>query len=770
MNYILGISAFFHDSAAALLRDGKPVAAAQEERFTRTKHDASFPRNAITFCLRQADIAPTDLAAVAFYEKPLVKFHRLMETYAAVAPRGCASFRAAMPQWIQTKLNIPRLISRGLPGYDGAVLFPEHHESHAAAAFFPSPFAKAAIVTIDGVGEWTTTSIAVGHDNRIEFLQRIRFPHSLGLLYSAFTYYLGFQVNSGEYKVMGLAPYGDSSQAEKYARLIQDSLIDIRPDGSFRMDMSFFNYCQGLTMTNEKFNRLFGAPPRKSDQPLTQRDMDLAAAVQLVTERIMLQIARHARQLTGVNNLCMAGGVALNCVGNGLILREKIFDRCFFQPAAGDAGGALGAALTVWHHVMEQPRTADETHDTQKGSLLGPRFTNDDIETFARKAGATYRRFDAEDDLLARVADLLAEGKVVGHFHGPMEFGPRALGARSILGDSRNPGMQSTMNLKIKFRESFRPFAPIVLEEDCQAYFDLSQPSPYMLRVGHVRPERRKEEDSSDLWGIDRLNQPQSDIPAVTHVDYSARVQTVDNERDPRLHRLLQIFKEKTGCSVLVNTSFNIRGEPIVCTPADAYRCFMGTEMDGLVMENCLFLKAEQPSAEGTVGGADYVDHFQQADTVAVPDTHTFRGVRELWRDPPSKTRSFGWIFLSGMTLIGALRIVLHGGMNLSGGLARLNPALPWWGIGVVVGLAAALAPKQFRFLYVTWMLMGQIIGKVVMQVILMLVYFCILTPIGLLYRRWTGPLAGKLRPNGSSTYWESYQCGNADEDYYRTY
>lgn len=770
MSYILGISAFFHDSAAALLSDGQPVAAAQEERFTRIKHDAAFPHHAIAFCLRQAGITPADLAAVAFYEKPLLKFHRLMETYAAFAPLGNRSFRKAMPQWIAAKLNIPRLISRSLPGYDGAVLFPEHHESHAAAAFFPSPFSSAAIVTIDGVGEWTTTSIGLGRENRIELLRKIRFPHSLGLLYSAFTYYLGFRVNSGEYKVMGLAPYGDRCQAEAYAGLIREHLIDIRPDGSFRMDMSFFNYCQGLTMTNEKFHRLFGAPPRRGDDPLTQREMDLAAAVQLVTEEIMVRIARHARELTGARNLCMAGGVALNCVGNGAILRTGIFDRCFFQPAAGDAGGALGAALVAWHQVMEQPRKADGTHDTQKGSLLGPEFSNGDIGAFAERIGAACTRFDSEDRLLGRVADLLCEGRVVGYFRGPMEFGPRALGARSILGDSRNPGMQSTMNLKIKFRESFRPFAPIVLEEDLQEYFDLDQPSPYMLRVGHVLPGRRKEADTPGLWGIDRLKQQRSDIPAVTHVDCSARVQTVDRERNPRLHRLLQIFKRKTGCAVLVNTSFNVRGEPIVCTPADAYRCFMGTEMDALVMEDFLFLKEEQPAAGAAAIAAEYVGHFQHADTMAAPDSHAWRGVKELWRDPPAKTRQFGWIFLAGMFVIGMLNMIRHGGLTANWDSSRLGAALPWWGTGAAVGLAAVLLPKTFRFLYVAWMMAGQVIGRIVMQVILFLIYFCILTPLGLLYRRWTSPLVRAPRPDGASTYWEDYGGSPANEDYYRTY
>lgn len=769
VSYILGISAFFHDSAAALLCNGQPVAAAQEERFTRVKHDAAFPHHAIAFCLREAGIAPGELEAVAFYEKPLLKFHRLMETYAAFAPRGYRSFHRAMPQWIQTKLNIPGLILRSLPGYDGAVVFPEHHESHAASAFFPSPFPQSAIVTIDGVGEWTTTSIGFGHENRVDLLNRICFPHSLGLLYSAFTYYLGFRVNSGEYKIMGLAPYGDSAQVGEYVSRIRDHLIDIRPDGSFRMDMSFFNYCQGLTMTNEKFHRLFGAPPRPSNEPLSQREMDLAGAIQRVAETIMVRIARHARDLTGAQNLCMAGGVALNCVGNGTILRQSGFDRCFFQPAAGDAGGALGAALTVWHHVLGHSREADGRQDAQKGSLLGPEFSDEDILAYTEGVGAEGRHFTDEEALLDRVAELLNAGKVVGLFSGRMEFGPRALGARSILGDPRQPDMQSTMNLKIKFRESFRPFAPIVLEEDYQDYFDLTQPSPYMLRVGHVVAGRRKAVDATGTWGMDRLKQLRSDIPAVTHVDYSARIQTVDKQRNPRLHRLLELFKQKTGCSVLVNTSFNIRGEPIVCNPEDAYRCFMGTEMDALVMGNSLFLKEEQPPAEKIVS-EDYVGHFQQADTDSVPETHAGRRFRELWRNPPARTRQFGWVFLAGMLIVGLLRMLLHGGPGNQGFGARLNAALPWWGIGAVVGLAAVLLPGHFKFLYVAWMVIGQVIGTIIMQTILFLLYCLMVTPIGLLYRRWTGPIGRTLHPDDSSTYWENYDRTAATEDYYRTY
>lgn len=591
--YILGISAFYHDSAACLVRDGEIVAAAQEERFTRKKHDHRFPKNAVEYCLYEAGITAADLTHVAFYDKPWLKFERLLETYLTFAPRGLASFMKAMPLWLKEKLWMGNLIARET-GFEGELLFPEHHQSHAASAFFPSPFDRAAILTMDGVGEWATSSRGVGVGNRIEITHELRFPHSLGLLYTAFTYYTGFKVNSGEYKVMGLAPYGEP----KYVSLILDELMDLKEDGSFRLNMDYFNYCQGLTMTSERFHRLFGGPPRTPESPLTQRHMDLARSVQEVTEEVMLRMARHVRKETGERNLCLAGGVALNCVGNGKILKEGLFDRIWVQPAAGDAGGALGAALFAWHQVLDQPRIVTGDTDLQRGSLLGPAYSTDEIAAWLDKTGAPYERLD-DETLFDRTAEAIDQGKVVGWFSGRMEFGPRALGSRSILGDARRPETQRTMNLKIKYRESFRPFAPAVIAERASDYFELDVESPYMLLVAPVRQDRRIESSAvNGLSGLDRVNEVRSDVPAVTHVDYSARIQTVDAERNPRFYRLLKAFEARTGCAVVVNTSFNVRGEPIVCTPEDAYRCFMRTEMDVLVLENCFLLKEEQPERE----------------------------------------------------------------------------------------------------------------------------------------------------------------------------
>jgi carbamoyltransferase len=589
--YILGISAFYHDSAAALVADGEIIAAAQEERFTRKKGDHRFPEHAVRFCLAQAGIEPGDLAGVAFYDKPLLKFERLLETYLAYAPRGLKSFMKSMPLWLKEKLWMEESIKRGV-GFEGTVYYPEHHESHAASAFFPSPFDSAAIITMDGVGEWSTTSWGVGRGNTMDLRQEIRFPHSLGLLYSAFTYYTGFKVNSGEYKVMGLAPYGEP----KYVQLILDHLIDICEDGSFRMNMEYFDYAAGLTMTNEKFDRLFGAPPREPESQLTQREMDLARSVQEVTEIAMLRMARHVRRETGERNLCLAGGVALNCVGNGKILKEGIFDNLWIQPAAGDAGGALGAALYAWHQGEGKPRHAHGERDSQKGSYLGPGYSDEQIRRFLDEHGYPYTRME-DDELLPEVARLMAEENVVGWFNGRMEFGPRALGARSIIGDARSPRMQSVMNLKIKYRESFRPFAPSCLREDVSEWFEMESDSPYMLLVANVREDKCNEmtDEQQGLWGIDKLNVVRSQIPAVTHVDYSARIQTVHAETNPRYHRLIEEFKKLSGVGVIINTSFNVRGEPIVCTPEDAYRCFMRTEMDVLVLENCLLLKKDQP-------------------------------------------------------------------------------------------------------------------------------------------------------------------------------
>ena len=597
MTTILGISAFYHDSAAALIRDGEIVAAAQEERFTRIKHDHNFPAHAVDYCLNESGIGPAQLDAVAFYDKPLLKFERILQTYLACAPQGLRSFMMAMPLWLKQKLFLPKQIDRGLRDeYEGPIYFPAHHESHAASAFFPSPFDEAAIVTLDGVGEWSTTTWGVGRGHRVELKQEIRFPHSLGLLYSAFTYYTGFKVNSGEYKVMGLAPYGEP----KYADPILEHLMDLKEDGSFWLDQSYFNYCAGLTMTGPKFHDLFGGPPRKPESLLTQREMDLAASVQFVTEEIMLRIARYVYEKTHLPNLCLAGGVALNCVGNGRILREGPFKDIWIQPAAGDAGGALGAAQVVWHHIMGKPRVP-QPKDSQHGSYLGPHYSNAEIEQFLGSVGGRHTRYVSEDELCARIAELLDAGKVVGHVAGRMEFGPRALGARSILGDARNTAMQATMNLKIKFRESFRPFAPSCLDERRGEYFDLDCESPYMLLVAPVREDRRKAmtDTQQALFGIDKLNVERSDLPAITHVDYSARVQTVDAERHPRYYGILKAFEARTGYGILVNTSFNIRGEPIVCTPEDAYRCFMFTDMDALVLEDCLCMKEDQPPMAG---------------------------------------------------------------------------------------------------------------------------------------------------------------------------
>ena len=661
---ILGLSAFYHDSAAALVEGGRIVAAAQEERFTRKKHDSDYPANAIACCLERAGVALDEVDRVAFYDKPFLKFERLLETYVAFAPRGFRSFRMAVPIWIKEKLFQKDLLRRKLRAlapdvdWDAKLLFAEHHQSHAASAFYPSPFRDAVVLTMDGVGEWTTTSVAIGHGNDLEMMREIHFPHSLGLLYSAFTYYTGFKVNSGEYKLMGLAPYGEP----KYLQTILDYLIDLKPDGTFRLNLDCFDYCTGLTMTNDKFDALFGGTPRRPEEPLTQQHMDLAASVQVVIEEVALRLTRSLRAETSIPNLCLAGGVALNCVANGKVLREGRFDDIWIQPAAGDAGGALGAALTASHRLFGEPRpsisywssgraaqssgeaaqsssgaaqssgeaiqssggTAQPCHsresgnpsaspsacgkDAMHGAFLGPAFSLDQVRQALDAAGARYETL-GDDALIDATAEALAAGQAVGWFQGRMEFGPRALGSRSILGDARSPTMQKTLNLKVKRRESFRPFAPSVLREDVGDWFELDRDSPYMLLVADVRAGRRKPpaEAQDALFGIDRLNVPRSDIPAVTHVDYSARVQTVDRETNPRYHTLLDAFKARTGCPVIVNTSFNVRGEPIVCTPADAFRCFMGTDLDCLAIGNCFLRKAEQdPSLK-----REYADSFE---------------------------------------------------------------------------------------------------------------------------------------------------------------
>jgi carbamoyltransferase len=595
--YILGISAFYHDSAAALVCDGEIIAAAQEERFTRRKHDARFPANAAAFCLSKSGIGAHDLEAVAFYERPLVKWDRLIETFVGYAPGGFELFQEAMPIWAALKLELPQRIRAELPAFAGDLYFTDHHESHAASAFFPSPFADAAILTVDAVGEWSTSALGTGHDNRIVLSHEQRFPHSLGMLYSAFTYYAGFRVNSGEYKLMGLAPYGKP----RYVEQILERLVRIMDDGSLWLDMDYFDYGRGLTMTSPRFHDLFGGPPREPEGLITAKEMDLAASVQVVCEEVMLRAARHLHDLTGAPNLVMAGGVALNCVANGRLRREGPFENIWIQPAAGDAGGALGAALLVWHHHLHHDRQP-LLPDAQKGSLLGPVFRNDDIGLFLDSMGATYEHLSDEDVLLDRVARLIADEKVIGWFQGPMEFGPRALGCRSVIGDPRSPRMQQKMNVSIKFRESFRPFAPCILREHVDEYFDMpaGEDSPYMLLVAPVLERLRTSTSDADRARMQdpdlrvRVSVPRSTVPAITHVDYSARVQTVDAERHGRYYRLMKRFYALTGCPVIVNTSFNIRGEPIVCTPEDAYRCFMATDMDCLVLENHMLLKENQ--------------------------------------------------------------------------------------------------------------------------------------------------------------------------------
>ncbi len=601
---ILGISAFYHDSAACLVQDGNIVSAVQEERFTRKKHDFSFPRNAIDFCLKYSALTGKDLDYVAFYDKPFLTFERILETYLSYAPIGIKSFIKAMPVWIKQKIWMKEIIKNEL-GYEGKIIFPEHHESHAASAFYPSPFQEAAFLTMDGVGEWTTASYGSGKGNNIRIHADIKFPHSIGLLYSAFTFYTGFRVNSGEYKVMGLAPYGEP----KYRDLILNELIDVKEDGSFRMNMDYFNYCAGLTMTNSKFHRLFGGPPRKPESKLTQREMDIARSVQDVTEEVVLRMARHINRETGHKYLCLAGGVALNCVANGKLLRENLYKDIWVQPASGDAGAALGAALFVWHQYLDNKRSTNGKRDSQRGSYLGPEYDSDDISGFLNKKDIPYISL-SDEEIPEKIADLISEQKVVGWFQGRMEFGPRALGGRSIIGDARSPKMQEIMNLKIKFRESFRPFAPSVIKEKVSDYFELDRESPYMLLVAQVRKEilREMTDEDKNLFGIDKLNVVRSNIPAVTHIDYSARIQTVNSEDNPIYHKMISKFDEKYGCPVIINTSFNVRGEPIVCTLYDAYLCFMRTNMDYLILGNFLL---EKKSQKPLVKDIDWLKEFE---------------------------------------------------------------------------------------------------------------------------------------------------------------
>jgi len=594
---ILGISAFYHDSAACLVKDGEIISAAQEERFTRKKHDQAFPVNAISYCLDHAGIKGADLDYVAFYDKPFLKFERILETYLAYAPLGIRSFLKAMPLWIRKKLWIKELIKDEL-NYSGKIIFPEHHESHAASAFFPSPFQEAAFLTMDGVGEWATSSFGIGKNNQIKMLADIQFPHSIGLLYSAFTYYTGFKVNSGEYKVMGLAPYGES----KYKDLIYKYLIDVKDDGSFKMNMNYFNYCAGLTMTNSKFHKLFGGSPRKPECKITQKEMDLARSIQEVTEEIVMNMVKHIKKETGMKYLCLAGGVALNCVANGKLLRSGQFKDIWIQPAAGDAGGAVGCALFTWYQYLKNERKADNKSDYMKGAYLGPEFENDKIKKFADENGYSYQQL-TDEELPGKIADLIACEKVIGWFQSRMEFGPRALGSRTIIGDARSSEMQKTMNLKIKYRESFRPFAPSVRVENISEYFEIDRESPYMLLVANVQKDKQIKisEDQNSYFGLEKLNVVRSEVPAITHVDYSARIQSVNGTTNPRYYQMITKFNEKYGCPIIVNTSFNVRGEPIVCTPKDAYICFMRTEMDFLIMGNYLFDKAkQQPRKDNT--------------------------------------------------------------------------------------------------------------------------------------------------------------------------
>ncbi|MFB0515886.1 MAG: SxtJ family membrane protein [Candidatus Neomarinimicrobiota bacterium] len=710
MTAILGISAFYHDSAACLIQDGKITAAAQEERFSRIKHDYTFPRHAIAYCLEEGGIDAGDLTYVAFYDKPWIKFERLLETYLTYAPVGIHSFLKAMPLWLKQKLWMSDLIGREL-GYDGEIIFPEHHQSHAASTFLASPFERSAIITADGVGEWTTTSWGTGSGNRVDLRYELRFPHSLGLLYSAFTYYTGFKVNSDEYKVMGLAPYGEPS----YAQQILDELLDLREDGSFRINMEYFNFAKGLTMTSRRFHRLFGGPPREAGEPLTVKDMDLARSVQVVTEEIMLRMARHVKRQTGESHLCLAGGVALNSVANGKILREGIYDKVWIQPAAGDAGGALGAALVVWNHVLDQPRQIDGIEDQQRGSYLGPSYSVAEIEKWLQEERIPHERHDART-IPQMAADLIAQGKVVGWFSGRMEFGPRALGNRSILGAPRNPQMQSIINQKIKFRESFRPFAPSCLLEDTEDYFDLKEPSPYMLLVTSVKESRRRPltDDERDLTGLDLLNVHRSDIPAVTHVDYSARVQTVHHQDNPRFYALIQAFKAITGYGIVINTSFNVRGEPIVCTPQEAYQCFMRTEMDALFLEDLVLLKTDQPVSQ--------LDSSQRQPSRMDRLRSRFRSGPNMFTD--RDRRRFGLTMAAALAALGGLFVW------------RDTSAWPYlFGLAAFFTVTGLLCPKVLGPIQVGWMTFGKVLSRVATTVVLTLFYYMVITPVGLMLR-----------------------------------
>ncbi|MBW3534324.1 MAG: hypothetical protein KY453_03750 [Gemmatimonadetes bacterium] len=726
--WILGISAFYHDAAACLVRDGEIVAAAQEERFSRVKHDPSFPAGAARYCLAEAGITPARLDHVAFYEKPWIKFERLLETSLAVAPRGLRPFLAAMPVWLKEKLWIEQRVHEELEGWEGDLLYTDHHTAHAASAFFPSPFPDAAVLTMDGVGEWTTTAWGVGEGNQVRLEREVRFPSSLGLLYSAATYYLGFRVNDGEYKVMGLAPYGEP----RFVDALLEHVVDLREDGSFRMDLSCFDYLHGLRMTGERFHRLMGGPPRSPEEPLTQRHMDVARSVQWVTEEAMVRAACHVAGETGHRRLCLAGGVALNSVGNGRILREGAVDDLWIQPAAGDAGGALGAALWAWHQHLGRPRQADGVHDRQKGSYLGPSYAPDAVAAWLEAEGIPHRRL-SEETLLHETAAALDAGAVVGWLNGRMEYGPRALGARSILADARDPDMQRTLNLRIKERESFRPFAPSCLAEDAGAYFDLDAPSPYMLLVAPVREERRRDPgpDAREPEGLERVHEVRSDLPAVTHVDHSARIQTVEAAVAPRYHALLRHFRARTGYGVLVNTSFNVAGEPIVCTPVEAYRDFLATGMDVLVLEDCLLRASEQGDRR-----AEEVED----DPFRPPHPATAEEDRDTRR---RHLRRFG--------------LIMSGALGALGGFFwwRERALWPWLvALGALFALTGLLSPGLLDRVERGWMALGERLGGVVTRVLLSLTFFLGVTPLGL-----AGRLVGRrrlaLRPDpDTATYW----------------
>ena len=738
MRKILGLSAFYHDAAAALVVDGEIIAAAQEERFSRRKNDDRFPAQAIAYCLREGGLTEADLDAVVFYDKPILKFVRSVETWLTVAPRGARSFVQALPQWVGGRLNIEGTVREHLPRLRPTcpLLFTTHHQAHAASAFYPSPFDQAAILTVDGVGEYATTTIARGNGNAIELLQELRFPHSLGLLYSAFTAYCGFHVNSGEYKLMGLAPYGEPT----YADLIRDQLLDLKADGSFRLNLDFFSFMEGQSMTHPRFHDLLGGRPRHPSEPIETRHLNVARSIQTVTEDILLRLARHAREATGATHLCMAGGVALNCVANGLILREKIFDRLWIQPAAGDAGAALGAALAAWYQPPEGPAPVriPSAPDSMKGAALGPGFTDSDIEPLLKEVGAVYRRLD-DTSFVPTVAQLLADQKVVGWVQGRMEFGPRALGNRSILGDARSPRMQSVMNLKIKFRESFRPFAPLVLLERVADYFELTEPSPYMLLVAPVRPGLRNP-PSPGATGLDRVRHPHSSLPAVTHVDYSARIQTVDARTHPLLHRLLREFEKITGCGVLVNTSFNIRGEPIICTPADAHRCFLKTEMDALVMGHFLLLRADQPRP-----AVERADRVRVEELEPVPPS-SVDGPK--LREQPSEWRKFVVVWVAAVSLV--LYLVHHRHPSTF----RSWPFLQ--GVLLVVLGVGMLRPRWFRKPYRAVTIATFHVGKPISQVVLRVFYWVLLTPFGWILKSFGHVPLPLQRDPAASTYWSA--------------